>query len=179
MIAMKRFMLMVLVSLAIFFFFASIDEYENLVAPFLRKSGGEEDRSLRQDPLAVKAFLEEFNGLIYQAYLETDPFIIDRLPADEALKGSIREDMKFLMRTGKVMKVRIEDLTIDGVERIPPAGLAVKTTEKVALSYLNFRDRSIVMPEKRAMYSMFYTIDERDGHWIVMRSETVGVEGLD
>lgn len=174
----KRFISMFLASLAIFMVLAYVDEYQNLIAPFLKKETGTRIPYTADLEVELKKFIQTFNASLSQAYRSSDPLSLDTLPVDGALKKAMAEEMFFLMGGGKVMDVNVEDIKVEGVERVSSTAVTVKTRELVSLSYLNLSDGTVIMPRQDAVYQMSYTLEVRDERWVLVRYVTVGVEGV-
>lgn len=176
---MKRFLQMFLASLALFLLLASLDEYDTVIAPFLIKGGTNKGISVAPDMDSenIRAFIQDFNNILSNIYLTPDTPAVNALPADEALKKAIADDIRFLVRSNKVMEMVANDIVVEGAERFSPDAIRVKTKEVVSLSYLNLSDRKIIMPVKIAEYQMLYTLTKREGGWIVARYETIGIQG--
>lgn len=168
--------LMIFGSFALFMFFSFLDEYENLLAPFLKK-----EKNVLMDARStgeVENTIKRFNAMLSQIYLSSNPLMIRTLPADETVKKAVADDIDFLIKSGKVMNILVGDIVVEGVEAFPPVTLRVKTGERVSLSYLNLSDRGVAIPAQDAIYQMVYTLEKRGDGWIIVGHETVGIEGV-
>lgn len=169
---------MFLASIVVFLLLSSLDEFRDVIAPFFMK-GEERIKALpTSDYEDARSFIKNFNDLLADVYFSSDPSKVNILPADESVKKDIINDMEFLLRSGKIMDVTVDDIVIERVDWFPPITVRVKTREIVTLSYLNLIDKAIIMPEKAAEYQQVYTLEMREGKWIVMRYEIAGVEGI-
>lgn len=170
---------MFLGSLAAFVLLSSLDEYNSVITPFLMKAQGEKRAlpSTALDTNNIRVFIQDFNSRLSDAYLRSDPSATDVLQADETLKKAIADDIRFLVRSKKIMEMAVNEVVVEGAESFPPDAIRVKTREVVSLSYLNLSDRAVIMPMKVAEYQVLYTLTKREGGWIVSRFETIGLEG--
>lgn len=168
---LKNFILMVLASLAIFMLLSYIDEYENLVAPLFRKRV-ETKKAKVPD---FMSFIKNFNVFLAEVYQAADPSRVNILPASDSIKRVIAEEVGFLLKSGKVMELNAEPLRIERVEKVSPDTMRVRTMEVVSVRYLSASDRSVAVPEKVAEYHMVYTIENKNGRWILVGYETIGV----
>lgn len=169
---LKNFILMFIASLATFMLLSYVDEYENLVAPFFRKTETKKPQSANQDFMSL---IKAFNASLSQVYQSSDPSKVSILPANDAVQRVIAEEIGFLMKSGKVMELNAEPLRIERVDKVSPEITRVRTTELVSVRYLNYGDRSIIVPEKVAEYHMVYTFEDKNGKLILTGYETRGV----
>lgn len=172
----KKFLLMFIASAITFIVLASIDDYKTLILPFFIKSGTETKTvPLYKEEKDIKDFIESFNSLLSKAYLSSDPSSVNALPADDSLKRALVEDIKFLLKSNKIMDVSVNDVEIEEISRLSPFAIRVKAKELVSLSYLNLSDKTITMPRQAAEYRMVYTLEIREEGWTLVGSETMGV----
>lgn len=169
---------MIFASIAIFLLLASMDEYESVVAPFFKGKSVESEVISIPSNDDINAFIQNFNVLLSQVYLSSNPVRVDILPAHESVKRDIADEIDFLVRNSKIMLITVDDIKVEGVEKFPPITFRVKTSELVSISYLNLADRTVDIQKQVAKHQMIYTIEIREGEWEMVRFETVGVEGL-
>ncbi len=170
---LKNFILMFIASLATFMLLSYVDEYENLVAPFFRKNTRtKKAQSINQDFMSL---IKAFNISLSQVYQSSDPSKVNMLPASDAVKRVIAEEIGFLMKSGKVMELNAEPLRIEKVDKVSPEITRVRTAELVSVRYLNYSDRSVITPEKVAEYHMVYTFEDKNGKLTLTGYETRGV----
>ncbi len=174
--AFKSFLKMFSASLVIFLLLASIDDYRAVIMPFFLKSG--EKEVLKGDE-GLKEFIRVFNERLSEMYLSSDISGISTLPADDSLKRDLAEEIVFLIRNNKTMKLKVDDVKVDEVARLSPRAVRVKTRELVTLSYHNFSDGSIVIPEQTAEYQVVYILEVRDTGWTVLTLESTGVKRIE
>lgn len=163
---------MFIASLATFMLLSYVDEYENLIAPFFRKTETKKVQSTNQDFMSL---IKAFNSSLSQVYQSSDPSKVNILPANDAVQRVIAEEIGFLMKSGKVMELNAEPLRIERVDKVSPEITRVRTTELVSVRYLNYADRSVIVPEKVAEYHMVYTFENKNGKWTLTGYETRGV----
>lgn len=170
----NKFILMFLVSVGSFLLLASIDEYENVVAPFFKKGIEKEKTIVPTKPKEeLRRFIQDFNAHLSQAYLSSDPFFVDDLPAIEAVKKGIHDEIDFLSKSGKIMNISVGETSVEDVERLSSLVVRVKTMEVVSVSYLSTEDRNMVLPRQNFQYKVVYTIERMRGKWVVLGFEVV------
>lgn len=172
----STFIKMFLASAILFMSLAYIDDYENLILPFFKKAEreGGDDTTPRRDDIETKLFLQKFNASLSQAYLSADPSKANILPADDSVKKGVADEITFLLKNNKVMNMSVDDIKVDGIERISPAAVRVITREVVSLSYMNPLERAAGKPGRVAEYQMLYTLSMNKGEWSVIRFEMMG-----
>jgi hypothetical protein len=155
---------------------ASVDEYRAVVLPYFTK---EEKKMVVAEPMlneGIKGFIMDFNAALTQAYLSSDAQSVVNIPGDERLKKSIADEIKFLVKNKKVMEFYVEDIELEKVEMVRPAIVRVRTRETVSIIYLNLSDGTVAVPRHVAEHSVLYNLGMKNGGWVVVSLETIGVK---
>lgn len=170
---MKKVMLLFMGAVASFLVLAYIDEYENLVRPFLSPEKG--PPVLAGTEKTVEKVIRGFNDILEKAYLASDPSLLNSSLLDSRLEASIAEDIEYLKKEGKVMELRVKDSEVNKVEMIPPQVVRVSAKETLGVRYLSAdKDKEIVLPD--GQYEVVYMLSRINGTWRVISYETKGFE---
>lgn len=175
---MKRIILLFVGAIVSFLALSYIDEYENLVLPFLIKS--EESAPVRLPERANKEIedvIRKFNDTLTRAYFTSEPSLLNSGLIDENLRSTIAEDIRYLANEGRIMEMKTTNLVVENVEGVSPGVIEVKTKESMVIRYLDINDRRelISLPQKE--YEINYTLRIKDG-FKVTSFETVAVRDL-
>lgn len=170
---MKKAMLLLIGAMASFLVLAYIDEYENLVLPFLSREKG--PSVLAETEKTVEKVIRDFNDLLEKAYLASDPSLLNSNLLDSRLRASIEEDIDYLKKEGKVMELRVKDLEVSKVEMISPQFIRVNAKETLGVRYLSsYKGKEIVLPD--GQYEVVYILSWINGTWNLISYETKGFE---
>lgn len=177
---LKRFLQMFFASFALFLLLSSLDEYEVLVAPFIKKTVVQNNILVTPGMnKAVEGLILGFNTTLSQIYISSDPSGVRALPTSEQVKKAIAEDIEFLIRSGKIMDMKVKDIHVEKVERVSPLVVKVWTREVVSLSYLNIIDKATIMPKRIAEYGVVYNLELMSGGLTIVGFEVTGVKELE
>lgn len=136
---MKKIFLLFFSAALSFLIFSYIDEYENIIAP-LFKSNNNDYAVLftpEEDKVRMRAFLTDFNNMLFEAYRMSDPSKISGLPLSNELKEEIAGEINFLKKDRRAVDMVIRDLTVIKINRPSQSALEVHAREKVGIRYLS------------------------------------------
>lgn len=163
-------------ALVSFFLLSYIDEYENLIQPFFSKP--ERPLAISQAGVKedIKATIRDFNDNISDAFRLSDPSLLSKGQIDDKLRISIAEEIHYLLKEGKVMDMKVNDIKIGKITPISPRQVQVSTREVIGLRYLDTKG-SVSSVYQEAEYTMAYTLEKVKDAWKVVLFETAGVSG--
>ena len=173
----KKTALMFLGALMLFFALAFLDEYENLITPFLSKGpppGAESTMDI--DVSVIAEVLMKFNSSISGAYLSADPSQLYASSMDEQLRRGYIEEIAFLKRSGRVMDMRVSNVEIKNIEKLSLFLLRVEAVEFVSIRYLKYADGAEIVSHPEAKHVTNYTMELALSGWKIVRAETIKVE---
>lgn len=168
---------MFLGALMLFFALAFLDEYENLITPFLSKGpppGAESTMDI--DVGAIAEVLMKFNKSISGAYLSADPSQLYASSMDEQLRRGYIEEIAFLKRSGRVMDMRVSNVEIKDIKKLSMFLLKVESVESVNVRYLKVADGAEIVSYPEAEYTMNYMLEMDLSGWKIIRAETIKVK---
>lgn len=173
---MKKVFFLFAGAVASFLILAHIDEYENLILPFIAKPEGPFAKSSNRMNSDVLKIIREFNAFLASAYLASDPSLLATVPIDERLRSSIGDEINYLTREGKVMELKIKDIEIEKVEFISSNLIRAITRETVGLRYLGvFKgNEDVAYPETQ--YNVVYTLMMAGNKWKITSYETKSIK---
>lgn len=172
---MKKIILLFAMAVASFLLFSYIDEYENLILPFIRGENPGIAVQSRGASNEIKSTLDGFINNLEKAYLSSDPSPLRLIHIDDRLYSSISQEIDYLRREGRVMELDVKEVSIEKVEALSRDIVRVTTSERVGVRYLNTLDsKETLYPD--AMYVMVYTIAVSGSGLKIVNYETVGAK---
>ena len=175
---MKKIILLFAGAVASFFLFSYIDEYENLILPLLsEKKADRPSFSVRAADIETdfEKTIGAFHEVLAEAYISSNPSVLMRSPVDEGLIPSIAQEIDYLAREGRVMDMKVRDISINKIVPLSSFSVRVNTREVVEISYYSDIDREKVVSFPLAEYDMRYSLGWRNNRWYVLSFETIGV----
>lgn len=125
------------------------------------------------DDGAIHRALVQFNGNLSKAYLEGDPQALAAGSMADDLKRHYAEEIDFLKRDGKTLRVTVDSIRIGNVARLPSELWRVETLESVTIGSLKASQGVEEVPPVTSNYAMAYTLDQSPSGWRVVGVETV------
>lgn len=159
-------------SVLLFFILAFVDEYENLFAT------NKDKELVVADPYEIESTLKGYVADLSRIYLDPLPELIAELPLSDELRKELSGEIEFLKNDGRVQKLDIRNIWMQDVNQVGPDKVRVTTREIMGLSYLNRTDGTKIRSFPPAAFDMSYVMEHREGRWIIIRYDEMGIEEL-
>jgi len=177
---MKKIVLMFAGAILSFLILSYIDEYENLVMPFVASPTSDNYTTVSPDGMNedIRDMILAFNRGLARAHFTSDPSLLNQLSIiDDSLRPSLAGEIAYLAREGKIMDINVKELNVDKVQAVSPQTIQVYTKETVGLRYLSSATgiETVIYPD--AQYSMRYTVRATGGELKIAAFETMSVKG--
>lgn len=176
---MKKILLLFLSALLSFVLLSSIDEYENVVAPYFR--GGDrgyedllQEVNMRE---SIEDFITNFNTLLSDIHLSGDPSKVSELPASSEVKKEFGDEIFFFEKRGQVMDLLVDEVDFSEIKVLSPTSTRLEVREKVRVRYIG-KGRETKIPYIKKKLSVIYTLSAGPEGLIVNSIEVVPVEEL-
>ena len=177
---MKKIILLFSGAIASFFFLSYVDEYEALILPFFVEKKNERppvdvsNSGLEKDLLKA---LVAFHQITYDAYMSADPSFLMRGQVDTLLSQKIAQEIKYLIKEGRIMDMRVSDIVIKKISPSSLGAILVDTSEIVEIDYYSNITGAKLRSYPPAKYDIRYSLNWRNNRWHVFSFETVGIRG--
>lgn len=173
---MKKIFFLFAGAIASFLVLAHVDQYEDLILPFIAPSESSFGRPSEKVNNEVLKIIRDFNIFLADAYLKADPSLLPFEAIDEGIRSSIAEEIIYLKREDKIMDLRSKDIKIEMID-VPSFNLIRATTkETVELRYLSLSKGSEEIRYPEAQYNMAYTLEKSDKNWKITHYETRSIK---
>lgn len=177
---MKKIVLMFSGAVLSFLLLSYIDEYENLILPFISPPTPNSYIAVSPDSMNedIRDMVIAFNRGLARAHLKSDPSLLNQLSIiDESLRPSLAGEIAYLAREGKIMDINVKAMDVEKVQAVSPQTIQAYTKETVGLRYLNSATGSETAIYPDAQYRMRYTIRATGGELKVVAFETISIKG--
>jgi len=169
----KKTFIIFISSVVSFFLLASITEYKDAKQSItlLLKSFNTEETNEPIEEEKIIQILNLFNKHLAGAYLKQDGALLNSLPIERSLKQRFLNEIEFLKKSGKIMKIQNKEIKITKLARLSNILIGIKTLEKKGIEYLNSKNNTVVTPYEEKNYNMVYTIEFTSKKWKIMSME--------
>ena len=160
-------------SLLLFFFFAYIDEYENL---FLGKA----DTSLvsKADPYEIELTLKTYLKHLSAAYRSPDTDIPADISLSDDLRLELADEIEFLKNDGRIAEHYFPNMWLRNVNPLGPDKVRVSTREIVGVRYISYADKKEIRSLPDAVFDMSYLLEKSEKGWILSRYDVMKIEAI-
>ncbi|MDT8316480.1 MAG: hypothetical protein RQ824_00625 [bacterium] len=165
----KKTLLMFGASLALFFIFAFIDEYENLFG------AGKDNLLITVDPYEIEETLNRYIEKLSAAYLHASSDAIKEIPQTDDLRKELEEDIMFLERDGRIQHYQVRSLWLQNVNQVAADKVRASTSELISVRYLDSSDSSELRSLPEAVFNMSYVLEYGKKGWVVSRYDVVNI----
>lgn len=161
----KTVLLIVFVSLNIFFVLSLIDDFDGVMSNFSMFFSPSSAELEPSEVEAIQKTVRTFNQQLSQAYLERKPQILSPDIASDSLRNIYSGDIHFLERIGRILEVTISSSETVNAALLSEGFAQLRTKESVKLRYLSLKDQSVMEEMPDEIYTMNYSLKKLESSW--------------